>query len=75
MDSENEAQYGRLKEIFAKPSLQMASFTITEKGYSLTDGKGNVLPAIATDYVKGPVKPASYLGKVVSLNDKPPYRI
>ncbi len=67
LDSENEAQYGRLKEIFAKPSLQMASFTITEKGYSLTDGKGNVLPAIATDYVKGPVKPASYLGKVVSL--------
>lgn len=67
LDSENETQFGRLKEIFAKPSLQMASFTITEKGYSLTDGKGNVLPAIRADFVNGPARPASYLGKVVSL--------
>lgn len=67
LDSENEVQYGRLKEIFANPSLQMASFTITEKGYSLVDGKGNVIPAIEADFAKGPAKPASYLGKVVSL--------
>ncbi len=67
LDSENEAQYSRLKEIFANPSLQMASFTITEKGYALTDPKGNVFPAIAADFEAGPEKPASYLGKVVSL--------
>ncbi len=67
LDSANEAQFGRLKEIFANPSLQMASFTITEKGYSLVDGKGNLIPAIASDYEKGPEKPDSYLGKVVSL--------
>ena len=67
LDSDNEDQYSRLKEIFATPSLQMASFTITEKGYSLADGKGNVLPAIAEDYKNGPEKPSSYLGKVVSL--------
>lgn len=67
LDSENQNQYGRLKEIFATPSLQLASFTITEKGYSLTDGKGSVLPAIAADYAGGPLKPSSYLGKVVSL--------
>lgn len=67
LDSDNEDQYGRLKEIFATPSLQMASFTITEKGYSLADGKGNILPAIAADYANGPQKPSSYLGKVVSL--------
>ncbi len=30
LDSENEAAYGRLKEIFAKDSLQMASFTTKE---------------------------------------------
>ena len=52
--------------------LQMASFTITEKGYALTDAKGNVLPAIAADYKIGPgtlgaSAPDSYLGKVVSL--------
>lgn len=67
LDSENEAQYGRLKEIFANPSLQMASFTITEKGYSLVDGKGNTLTSIEEDFAKGPRKPSSYLGKVVSL--------
>ena len=72
LDSENRTQYDRLKQIFAAPSLQMASFTITEKGYALTDAKGNVLPAIAADYKVGPgadgsPAPGSYLGKVVSL--------
>ncbi len=67
LDSGNEKEFSRLKEIFAAPSLQMASFTITEKGYAVTDAKGNVLPAIAADYEKGPSKPDSYLGKVVSL--------
>ncbi|MDE6675402.1 MAG: mannitol dehydrogenase family protein, partial [Acetatifactor sp.] len=78
LDSANQAQYDRLKQIFAAPSLQMASFTITEKGYALTDAKGDVLPAIAADYANGPgvngsgdsldsPAPNSYLGKVVSL--------
>ncbi len=67
LDSENETEYGRLKEIFRNPSLQMASFTITEKGYSLVNGKGELLPSVAEDYEKGPSKPGSYLGKVVSL--------
>ena len=35
LDSADEAAYGRLKEIFAEDSLQMATFTITEKGYSI----------------------------------------
>lgn len=67
LDSANEAEFSRLKEIFANPTLQMASFTITEKGYAITDPNGNVLPAIEADYKKGPVQPDSYLGKVVSL--------
>ncbi len=67
LDSRNEAEYSRLKEIFAAPSLQMASFTITEKGYAIADARGNTLPAIAADYEKGPEAPDSYLGKVVSL--------
>ena len=67
LDSKNDAEYSRLKEIFANPSLQMASFTITEKGYAVTDAKGNTLPAIAADFEKGPEAPDSYLGKVVSL--------
>ncbi len=67
LDSLNEKEYTRLKEIFAAPSLQMASFTITEKGYAVTDAKGNVLPAISADFEKGPQAPDSYLGKVASL--------
>ena len=67
LDSNNDAEYARLKEIFEKDSLQMASFTITEKGYSLTNAKGEIVPVIAADFEAGPAKPNSYLGKVVSL--------
>ncbi len=67
LDSGNAAEFGRLQEIFRNPSLQMASFTITEKGYAVTDAKGNVLPAAAADFEKGPDAPDSYLGKVASL--------
>lgn len=67
LDSENDAEYGRLKEIFCKDSLQMASFTITEKGYSLVDGKGETLPAVVRDFAEGPEKPESYIGKVTAL--------
>ena len=46
----------RLKDIFAAPSLQMASFTITEKGY--------VCPE--QDLAKG-LQPMSAMGKVAAL--------
>ena len=67
LDSENDAEFGRLKEIFEKDSLQMASFTITEKGYSLAMGNGELIPAVAADFEAGPAKPASYIGKVAAL--------
>ncbi len=67
VDSENDADFNRLREIFKKDSLQMASFTITEKGYSLVNGKGEMLPSVVADMEKGPEKPESYIGKVVSL--------
>lgn len=67
LDTENQADARRLKEIFSADSLQMASFTITEKGYSLTDGNGGLLPAVSEDLRSGPQKPESYIGKVVAL--------
>ena len=67
LDSSNREQYSRLKAIFATPSLQMASFTITEKGYQLVNGRGELLPDVASDFREGPQQPKSYLGKVVSL--------
>ena len=67
LDSKNEAEYARLREMFKNPSLQMASFTITEKGYATANAKGEFFPAVAADFEKGPEAPESYLGKVVSL--------
>lgn len=67
LDSENQPEFHRLREIFRNPSLQMASFTITEKGYSLVNGKGQLLEAVDADFLKGPKIPESYLGKVSSL--------
>ena len=67
LDSKNEAEYARLREIFKNPSLQMASFTITEKGYATANAKGEFFPAAAADFERGPEAPESYLGKVVSL--------
>ncbi len=67
LDSKNADEYTRLKEIFAAASLQMASFTITEKGYAVADARGNLLPPVAADFEKGPARPDSYLGKVTSL--------
>lgn len=67
LDHSNEEEYSRLKEIFANPSLQMASFTITEKGYAVADSKGVTLPAVSADFEKEPEASDSYLGKLVSL--------
>ena len=67
LDSENEAEYSHLKAVFANPSLQFVTFTITEKGYSLVNGKGETLPSVAADLKAGPDKPQSYIGKVASL--------
>lgn len=39
-DTADSPDLARLKEIFTKDSLQMATFTITEKGYSLKNGAG-----------------------------------
>ena len=36
-------QWERVKEIFRQESLQMVSFTITEKGYALHQGDGSYL--------------------------------
>lgn len=40
----------RLATILENPSLQMISFTITEKGYSLTDSGGEYLPVVLQDF-------------------------
>lgn len=54
--SSDPAQWNRLKEIFTSPSLQMVSFTITEKGYALQKSDGAWFPFVAADIQNGPDK-------------------
>jgi fructuronate reductase len=51
----------RLKEIFRNPSLQLATFTITEKGYSLAGDD------VKADLLVSPEEAKSYMGKVAAL--------
>lgn len=67
MDAGYEEDYVRMKEIFTKDSLQMASFTITEKGYILRKNDGSWLPEVERDLEAGPQKPESYIGKITSF--------
>lgn len=61
------SDWKRLNEIFANPSLQIASFTITEKGYKLKDYAGNFFPAVAEDMKNGPEKAKSSMGCIAAL--------
>ena len=67
LDSDQESEIGRLREIFANPSLQMASFTITEKGYSLVNGRGEYYGDVVADFNRSPFTAQSYMGKVAAL--------
>lgn len=67
LNAQDEKEFQRMKEIFRCASLQMVSFTITEKGYSLYDGKGELLQAVKEDFERGPEKPCSYMGMTAAL--------
>ena len=67
VDSSRPDNWKALKDIFANPSLQMVSFTITEKGYSLTNAKGEYYPDAASDFEAGPDLPKSFIGKLAAL--------
>ena len=67
MDRSYQEDFARMVEIFRNPSLQMVSFTITEKGYSLTDAKGETLANVKEDFANGPEKANSYIGKIAAL--------
>ncbi|MCI8649438.1 MAG: mannitol dehydrogenase family protein [Anaerotruncus sp.] len=45
-----DLDWRRCKEIFASPSLQMVSFTITEKGYALCGMDGQYFPELLADF-------------------------
>ncbi|MDQ2084877.1 mannitol dehydrogenase family protein [Herbivorax sp. ANBcel31] len=69
-DTSRKSHWGRLEDIFLKESLQMVSFTVTEKGYSLTDISGNYLPRVINDFESGPRAPEHLISKIAALSYK-----
>ncbi len=61
------ADWARLTEVFRSPSLQMASFTITEKGYALHGLDGSLSAAAAADFANGPAKARHAMTIVTAL--------
>lgn len=57
----------RLNEIARNPSLQIISFTITEKGYALRDADGKLYEAAAKDMENGPSHPLTCMGFIAAL--------
>lgn len=61
------AQWNRLKEIFASPSLQMVSLTITEKGYALHKADGTWFPFVEADIQNGPEKAVGAMAVLTAM--------
>ncbi len=57
----------RLEEIFTNKDFQMASFTITEKGYALKNMDGEYLGIVAEDMKNGIESPKHVMSIVTSL--------
>lgn len=66
-DSSKVEVWDRLKEIFINPSLQMVSFTVTEKGYALKGSNQQFLPYVIPDLENGPKSPKGAMAVVTAL--------
>ena len=66
-DCRAEKDWQLLRSMFENPSLQMVSFTITEKGYALKNMEGNYLGVVAADMEKGPESPVHAMAVVASM--------
>ena len=67
VDRQDAEDWNCLKDIFASKPLQMVSFTITEKGYSITSADGSFRPDVKADFEAGPEQADSYIGKLSAL--------
>lgn len=66
-DYQFATEWERFKEIFISPSLQMVSFTITEKGYALKNPNGEFFPSYIEDFKNGPGKGKMLLSRITEL--------
>ena len=58
-EPQRQDDWEQLSALFRSPSLQMATFTITEKTYTVESNEA--------DFAEGPSKPRSYMGKLAAL--------
>jgi fructuronate reductase len=65
-DSAGEG-WERMREIFRAPSLQIASLSITEKGYDLGAKDGGLKPEIQKELDRGPGAPVHAMTKLCAL--------
>ncbi|HHW57213.1 MAG TPA: mannitol dehydrogenase family protein [Clostridia bacterium] len=63
----SHSDWKRLKDVFANPYLQIASFTITEKAYNLKDFSGEYIKEVKEDIENGPERPKNIISKITSL--------
>jgi fructuronate reductase len=66
-DSNNAADWGRLKEIFQNKSLQMVSLSITEKGYDLKNMDGTFKAESLAEFDVGPNGAKHTMTKLAAL--------
>jgi fructuronate reductase len=62
-----DKDWARLGAVFKNPSLQMVSFTITEKGYNLFGADGVLLPEVREDLANGPRRPGHTMAQAAAL--------
>ena len=65
-DYNNPSAIEHIKSVFLNDSLQMVSFTITEKGYGLKNPQGEYYGVVAADIINGPEAPIHTMGMITS---------
>lgn len=66
-DSSDKNYMERFRQIATEPSLQMISFTITEKGYAVKNTQGELMPVVKEDIANGPGKSKHAMSFVAGL--------
>lgn len=59
--------WARMKKVFTHPAFQMATFTITEKGYALRNSEGQYFGYVQADMDNGPEKVTGAMGIVTAM--------
>lgn len=64
---QRKADWDQMKAYFESPELQLATYTITEKGYALRDSRGELTDTAKADIAAGPKAPKTAMGITAAL--------